>query len=467
MRKQDRFPDPTWRRGITATVVVLACAAATVAGPGRIPGVAWPPAGILLALLLLAGYDAWLPGFAGVYLGAQLAGADAMVSLVVASTATAQAAVGAWLANRWTGGAESLGRTRHFARFVIVTGVVAAAVGPLAGYPALILIGRAPQLPATVAALSWWLNDAVSTLVVAPVVILWWGRERIDAPEPRRRTAEGTALALTLGATWAVLFGPWWPQVARYPVAVLCMPALLWAAYRFGPRIAALAVAGLAIVGLVATRAGLGPFVLGSPLGSLAAADAFLGVCAVTTFALATVTRERRAAEKSLVALARTDALTGLANYRAFVEALDAEVARAARRHQEFAVLFIDLDGLKEINDRQGHLAGNRAISRVARALQVNCRAIDTAARVGGDEFCVLLPHTDVAAATIAAERVRQSLRAGSVPPRVDVSWGVAAFPHDGATGEELLACADRLLYSEKSRRSSAGRRAFATPVAG
>ncbi|HVZ49320.1 MAG TPA: diguanylate cyclase [Gemmatimonadaceae bacterium] len=465
MRRYDRFPDLTWRRGAAAGFVLVTCALAAMAGPGRMPGIAWPPAGVLLTLLLVAGYDAWLPGVAGIFVGARVAGEPAIVALVAAIAATAQACAGAWLVNRWTGGIASLGRTRAFARFVIVTGVLAAAVGPLVGYPALILIGRAPQLPAAAAALSWWLNDAVSTLVIAPAVVLWWQPPR--AADPQRTLAEGGALAAATWLTWAALFGPWGRDLARYPVVVLCVPTLLWAAYRFGPRVAALAVAGLAIVVSAATRAGLGPFVTGSPLGSLAAADAFLGVCAVTTFALATVTRERRAAERQLMTLARTDALTGLANYRAFAEVLDAEVSRAARRGDTFAVLFVDLDGLKAINDTQGHLAGNRAILRVARALQVNCRTIDVAARMGGDEFCVLLPHTDGDAAAAVASRVRHSLRAGSVPPRVDVSWGVAEFPRDGATGEELLACADRLLYSEKSRRSASGRSPVAVPAAG
>ena len=89
------------------------------------------------------------------------------------------------------------------------------------------------------------------------------------------------------------------------------------------------------------------------------------------------------------------DALTGLANYREFVDALEREVKRADRSHNMFAVLLPDLDKLKQINDRNGHLAGNRALKRLANVMREHCRAIDIAARYGGDEFALVLIDAD------------------------------------------------------------------------
>ena len=162
----------------------------------------------------------------------------------------------------------------------------------------------------------------------------------------------------------------------------------------------------------------------------------------------------RRVAESKLLVLARTDGLTGLANYRAAMDALRIEVARRMRRGYHFSVLFFDLDGLKQINDSLGHLAGNRAIVRLANAIALNSRTVDTPARLGGDEFCVILPGADEMTAWRVADRVTRALVAGGTAPAVRASVGVALFPRDGVTAEALLGAADRLLYGAKSRRA-------------
>jgi diguanylate cyclase (GGDEF)-like protein/PAS domain S-box-containing protein len=159
---------------------------------------------------------------------------------------------------------------------------------------------------------------------------------------------------------------------------------------------------------------------------------------------------ERKHAEENLQLLAVTDPLTGLGNYRRLVEALDAEVKRTGRTGRPFAVLLLDLDQLKKINDRYGHLIGSQALCRLADVLRVDCRAIDTAARYGGDEFAVILPETTVAGARLVASRIRSRLAADSLQPLLSASVGVAAYPQDGETMEALLCTADRELYGMK-----------------
>jgi diguanylate cyclase (GGDEF)-like protein len=110
------------------------------------------------------------------------------------------------------------------------------------------------------------------------------------------------------------------------------------------------------------------------------------------------------------------------------------------------------MDGLKQINDRHGHVVGSRALCRVAEVLHSSCRAVDTAARFGGDEFALVLPEADGAAAERVVRRIEERLAQDSEPPRVATSLGVAVYPHDGETVEALLGAADRVLYEMKAR---------------
>jgi diguanylate cyclase (GGDEF)-like protein/PAS domain S-box-containing protein len=159
---------------------------------------------------------------------------------------------------------------------------------------------------------------------------------------------------------------------------------------------------------------------------------------------------ERKKSEEQMMYQATHDALTGLANYREFAETLEREIKRAVRSRSQFAVLLLDLDGLKQINDRSGHLAGNRALKRLANAMREHCRSIDLPARYGGDEFALVLIDADPAMAEQVAERIRGCLRKASDGPALGVSIGIASYPVDGRTGQELLEAADQRLYAKK-----------------
>jgi diguanylate cyclase (GGDEF)-like protein len=151
----------------------------------------------------------------------------------------------------------------------------------------------------------------------------------------------------------------------------------------------------------------------------------------------------------------RQDALTGLLNRRAFDEALDAEVQRSRRMGEAFSVLMIDVDRFKDINDRHGHAAGDRALQHLGTLLAAHMRDIDRVGRYGGEEFVVLLPATMQPEAVITAERLRQKIQA--LPPRwqdrplaLSVSIGVSQWRGQGDDVPSLLARADAALYRAK-----------------
>jgi len=157
--------------------------------------------------------------------------------------------------------------------------------------------------------------------------------------------------------------------------------------------------------------------------------------------------------------LAVSDPLTGLANYRRLLDVLETETERTNRSGRPFALLLLDLDGLKKINDTYGHLVGSRAICRVGDILRIHCRSIDTAARYGGDEFALVLPESEEVEAESVAGRIRHVMEMDPEKPPLSASIGVSVYRGGGVRIEKLLSDADARLYQEKSKR---GRRAAA-----
>ena len=153
--------------------------------------------------------------------------------------------------------------------------------------------------------------------------------------------------------------------------------------------------------------------------------------------------------------LAVSDPLTGLANYRRLLSVIEAELDRSRRTQRPFSVVLFDMDGLKAINDQYGHLTGSRALVRLGKILRNHCRAIDTAARYGGDEFAIVFPEAGADIATRIVTRIREKMSSEAEAPALSASAGTASYPEDGDTPEKLLAAADRALYRMKHRGSS------------
>jgi diguanylate cyclase (GGDEF)-like protein len=236
----------------------------------------------------------------------------------------------------------------------------------------------------------------------------------------------------------------------NYPLEYLCIPFVVWAAFRFGQREAAAATLALSAIAIWGTFHGFGPFARASHNESLLFLQMFLGIIAVVTTAFAAEFSERQRAEGHALFLAASDPLTGLGNYRKLFDNLETEIRRSDRSKRSFAFLLLDLDGLKKINDTHGHLVGDRALCRLADVLRAHCREIDSAARHGGDEFALVIPEAEVEAAHQIAQRISERLASDGELPPLSVSIGAAVFPHDGNSIATLLQAADRALYGVK-----------------
>ena len=159
-----------------------------------------------------------------------------------------------------------------------------------------------------------------------------------------------------------------------------------------------------------------------------------------------------------------TDGMTGLYNRRYFEEYIKKEAIRAMRQNQKFTVIGIDLDHLKQINDTYGHNYGDIAIKAIAEVLKSNARSIDTAARMGGEEFNLILPGVDIEGGCIAAERIRKAIESVELEKigHITASLGVATYPDQSDDLEELLELTDQAMY--ESKRNGRNRVTIAKP---
>ncbi|MDX6614429.1 MAG: hypothetical protein QOD75_3615 [Blastocatellia bacterium] len=149
-----------------------------------------------------------------------------------------------------------------------------------------------------------------------------------------------------------------------------------------------------------------------------------------------------------------TDHLTGLANRRRFERQLEREVERTRRFGRPFCLLMLDIDHFKLVNDTHGHEAGDEVLRHLAKVLQEGTRGIDLAARIGGEEFAVILTETELSSGIEVTERLRAAIEGSEIPgrPRITASFGLAEFPRSANTAQELFAVTDAAMYEAKSQ---------------
>jgi diguanylate cyclase (GGDEF)-like protein len=414
-----------------------------------------PPSGIAIVALLTLGLRFWPVIFAGAFLANVTTAGSVLTSLGIAAGNCLEAVLATYLVCRFANGKHAFEKTWDILRFALYAGILSAPVAATLGVTSLALGGFAPWHQYGVIWRTWWLGDATGALVFAPFLLLWSANPRLKWS--KSEFLEAAVLLVSTLLVAGTVFGPVFHlRVRNDPWTFLVTPFLIWAAFRFGPREASAIICIVCGVAVAGTTSGYGPFARESTNNSLLLLQSFLSVKALLTLVFAAEVSERRRQEEQARLLAVRDPLTGLANYRLLIERVDDEIRRYSRNGRPFSVLLLDLDGLKKVNDQYGHLVGSLAICRVAEVLHLSCRGTDTAARYGGDEFALVLPESTVESAAMVAKRVSERLAQDVEEPRLSVSIGVAEYPRDGGTIEQLLSAADQALYNDKrSARTS------------
>jgi diguanylate cyclase (GGDEF)-like protein len=312
---------------------------------------------------------------------------------------------------------------------------------------------------------TWWLGDAIGMLVFAPIFLTW--RQSLQIGRKRWRLAEVSAsFGLLALSTAAVFLTPPPTQGAASPLTFLPLPCLVWIAFRFRPIGVAIGVCLLSLIAIAATANGTGPFGGEKTTGSLLALQAFIGLTTVMALTLAAAVTGHRQSTKALQSfsvemeqLALTDELTGLRNRRGFLVLADQALRMARRTRAKCVLVYIDLDGLKRVNDTRGHAAGDTLIADAARVLARVFRESDVIGRVGGDEFAVFALLDEHDGATVVTQRLQAEVdqfNAEVVPTlRVSMSVGIEELPCTSDTPLDLLLSkADRAMYEKKKRRA-------------
>jgi len=443
----------------------------------------WPASGIALAGILLWGSRVW----PGIWLGSFLVNIWAAytatqaipeftgfaVAASIAVGSTLQALLTAHLLQRWIGAGRlfmSGPSTLGFAAVVAVCCGVAATWG----VTTLQLSGIMDLAAYLEPWLTWWLGDVIGVLVLTPAMLNWKHLLPFNG-RPWSLTKSIASLAL-LAAVTAIAFYQEAPLgTVAYPLTFLPLPFLVWIACRTSPGGVALATIVVSAIAILATGSGAGPFAREMSNQSLLLLQTYTGITTLMALTLAAaVTGHKMVAAKlkklslELEQLALTDELTGVRNRRGFL-VLAEHAWRVARRTRVLCrLLFIDLDGVKHVNDTQGHQVGDALLIDAARVLNSVFRETDVIGRIGGDEFAVfeLMDTTDSpgnGSARLQAAIDDFNRNAGQ-PYRLSMSVGVEELPAATETTlEALLSRADIAMYGRKreqeQRRVNGGKK--------
>jgi diguanylate cyclase (GGDEF)-like protein len=397
--------------------------------------------------------------------GVDFGAASVAIAVSISVGSTAQALIAAAAIQRWLGVPQIF---ESGPGTLLFTGIAAATclVASSWGVATLNIAGIVQPEQFLASWQTWWLGDLIGMLVFAPVFLTW--RQSLHIGRKTWRLGELLASFGLLAIVTAAVFAAPAPTngAAVSPLTFLPLPCLVWIAFRFRPSGVALGVCLVSAIAIAATANGTGPFGGARTTESMLALQAFIGITTVMALTLAAAVTGHRQSERALRSfsvemeqLALTDELTGLRNRRGFLVLADQALRMARRTRAKCALVYIDLDGLKGVNDTRGHAAGDALIADAAKVLGRVFRESDVVGRVGGDEFAVFALLDEHDGATAVGGRLQAEIdrfNAQVVPTlRVSMSIGIEELASSADTPlDVLLSRADRAMYERKRNRA-------------
>lgn len=418
----------------------------------------WPPTGIALCALLLYGYRIW----PGIFIGAfilNLTLSSLIPSLQIAMTNTLGPVIGFWFLQKFRKQNifESISVMVLFIASIIIASVITASGGTLT----LFLHNFIDKQAIFKVWNGWFIGDLIGFLLIAPLI------ETINLPThgiKRIASYEGALMTLVLTIVILILFGPIAPfNLVQYPVVYFLLPPLIWATLRFEPTIAVLAVLITTLASIYGTILGYGPFIRDDISQTLLLIQSFNGVLSITILMMAAIFHERNCAHHNLNLKADElnhratyDELTGIPNRTLFLDRLTHSIEKAKRDDNKLAVLFIDLDHFKEINDSLRHDVGDIVLIEVSKRLNSTLRKSDTLARLGGDEFTIIIESIkDIEVVVEISNKIISQMREPifhlNQSLYVTTSIGISIYPDDGDDVKTLQRNADSAMYKAKA----------------
>ncbi len=413
-----------------------------------------PQVGFALGLLLLAGKRYVLAIFIGSFANRLVSGYGVFNSLLFALGTSVSVFFGTWLLTRDKKFDFSIPSLNDFFRLLLLAGlmvVISSLMATLALFDTNILNDHIFRN----ITLRWWMGDTLGIILITPVVL-------VCSQFPRQWLQKRLIFEMLLFFTLAFLVGQsvflgWFAdtfgQIARgYWIFLF----VVWGATRLGTQSVALVLCMTMIQGLWGAKLGKGFFGTDIAQTQLSNYWFYMLILSMVGMGLAATVNAFKKAEEEIRQLAHHDALTGLANRLILTDHINQAIATAKRsKNQRFAVIFHDLDKFKPVNDDYGHQIGDLLLIEVARRIKHCVREVDTVARIGGDEFVILLPIIKETQVVInVAERIHlallQPFKIQNFTINISTSMGIAIYPEHGLNEEILLINADNAMYFAK-----------------
>ncbi len=446
---------------LASVYVGVAKASLLLAIPPGYATAVWPPSGIALAALLLFGRRLW----PGVWLGAAIVNyavnESIFAALMIGTGNTLEALAAAAMIRRAIGVPHRFEHGEDVLKFV----ALAAASATVAATVALAPLSLANSLEWEELVrnwVTWWQGDVSGMVIVTPLLLAWSSRDALRW-DPRY-PYEGICFMLLLLIAAIAVFGYGAAPLAPFARAFVIVPFIMWAAFRFTQREVTTVTAAVCAIAFQDTMDNVASAAPDTLNESLLLLLLFTSTLVITGLVLSAMVSERtrtledlRAALHNLHTQAVTDPLTRLVNRRYLAEFLPRELIRTQRAAKSLAVLMIDLDHFKRVNDTFGHDAGDLVLTHVAKLLMAHIRGSDIACRYGGEEFVLVLPDTTLEGAHRRAEEIRAAVQGlnlrhqGKALDPVTVSTGLALYPEHAAGPDALIRIADEALYEAKA----------------